>query len=77
MVNIRALDTSSKQVFYSYTSGRLIFNEDLRLRELYVKSSPNVVLLQKAEKHLGPNHGHAACIAKFAEGRETSTESSF
>lgn len=54
MVNIRALDTSSKQVFYSYTSGRLIFNEDLRLRELYVKSSPNVILLQKGRKASRP-----------------------
>jgi hypothetical protein len=37
------------------------------LRERYVEFDPNA-LLRESEKHLGPSHGHAACIAKFAEG---------
>lgn len=52
--------TSAKQDLFSYTSGRLLFNENLRLQERYVKFNLPA-LLQEAETMVSPdnNHGHA------------------
>lgn len=61
------LGPSTYQDLFSYTSGRFLFNEELRLRERYVKFDMNG-LLREVERHLGPSHGRAAHIAKMAEG---------
>lgn len=52
---------------FNYTSGRFLYNEDLRLRERYVKFDYDG-LLREAERHLGPGHGHPVHMTKFAEG---------
>lgn len=56
-----------EQDLFSYTSGRFLFNEDRRLRERYVEFN-TAALLQEVENILGPDHGQAASIVKFAEG---------
>ncbi|BDD63757.1 hypothetical protein MAP00_008620 [Monascus purpureus] len=63
------MGTSSKQDLSSYTSGRLLFKEGLRLQERHVGFNLPA-LLQEAETMVSPdnNHGHAASVAKFAEG---------
>ena len=61
------LGPSTYQDLFSYTSGRFLFNEELRLRERYVKFDTDG-LLREVERHLGPSHGRAAHIAKMAEG---------
>jgi len=60
-------DILPKQNLYSYTSGRFLFNENLRLRERYVEFN-TTALLQETEKILGPDHGRALSIVKLAEG---------
>ena len=49
---------------FSYTSGRYLYNEDVRLRERYVKFNP-VALVREAEKHI--SHGQATRLTKLAE----------
>ncbi|KZF26474.1 kinase-like protein [Xylona heveae TC161] len=65
--NISSYRRFYAQDLFSYTSGRFLFNEDLRLRERYVEFNPDA-LLREAEKHLGSDHGRAARITKYAEG---------
>ncbi|RFU30175.1 hypothetical protein B7463_g6170, partial [Scytalidium lignicola] len=60
-------EVQTNQDLFSYTSGRFLYNENTRLREQYVEFDANA-LLREAEKHIGPSHGHAACIIKLAEG---------
>ncbi|KAJ5146458.1 kinase-like protein [Penicillium bovifimosum] len=60
-VNMGVLAT---QKLYSYTSGRFLFNEDLRLRERFVEFNATA-LLQETEKILGPAHGQVASIGGF------------
>ncbi|CAG8935063.1 unnamed protein product [Penicillium salamii] len=52
---------------FGYTSGRFLYNEDLRLRERYVKFDYDG-LLREAEKHIGLGHGHPIQMVKIAEG---------
>ncbi|KAJ5591923.1 kinase-like protein [Penicillium hispanicum] len=63
-ISMSALAT---QKLYSYTSGRFLFNEELRLRECYVELN-TTALMQETEKILGPAHGRVASIVKLAEG---------
>ncbi|KAF1838818.1 hypothetical protein BDW02DRAFT_621666 [Decorospora gaudefroyi] len=52
---------------FSYTSGRYLFNENVRLRERYVEF--NVEALQRAaEASVGNQHGKVVSIKKLAEG---------
>lgn len=50
---------------FSYTRGRYLYNQDVRLRERYNKFNP-VALVREAEKHIG--HDQAKCLTKLAEG---------
>ncbi|KAL1878485.1 hypothetical protein Plec18167_004559 [Paecilomyces lecythidis] len=59
--------TSTSKELFSYTSGRFIYNEPLRLHERHVAFDPNG-LLREIERHLGHDHGRALSIAKIAEG---------
>ncbi|KAE8151645.1 kinase-like domain-containing protein [Aspergillus avenaceus] len=52
---------------FTYTSGRYIFNENIRMRERYVKFNVRA-LLDETERHVGQSHGRATHIAKLAEG---------
>lgn len=52
---------------YSYTSGRFLFDESLRLHERYVEFD-HIALLRETEKFVGRDHGRATHIAKLAEG---------
>ncbi|RHZ55947.1 hypothetical protein CDV55_100222, partial [Aspergillus turcosus] len=61
------MGTSASPELFSYTSGRFLYNENIRLRERYIEFDPDV-LLREAEKHIGPSHGHAQRLTKLAEG---------
>ncbi|KAL4779756.1 kinase-like domain-containing protein [Aspergillus varians] len=63
----RSIASSTNQNLFSYTSGRFIYNEELRLRGRYVKFNPDA-LLREAERVLGAKHGSPTGIIKLAEG---------
>ncbi|KAL4928784.1 uncharacterized protein BDV17DRAFT_263568 [Aspergillus undulatus] len=63
----RSLTPSTKESLFTYTSGRFVYNEQLRLRERYVKFDPSA-LSREAERVLGFQHGLASSITKLAEG---------
>ncbi|GLA63040.1 phosphotransferase enzyme [Aspergillus tubingensis] len=60
-------ETAANHDLYSYTSGRFLFNELLRLHERYVEFD-HIALLRETEKFVGRDHGRATHIAKLAEG---------
>lgn len=53
--------------WFGYTSGRCLFNEDIRLRDRHVKFDPDG-LFQEVERHLGPGHGYVVRLTKIAGG---------
>ncbi|KAH7394510.1 kinase-like domain-containing protein [Pyrenochaeta sp. MPI-SDFR-AT-0127] len=57
----------SGENLFSYTSGRYLFNEDLRLKERYVRFNAEA-LLCVAEDSVDYKHGKVASISKLAEG---------
>lgn len=60
---VEAPDTNS---LFSYTSGRFLFNETLRLKERHVEF--NVGALQLAAEKANNTHGKTVGITKLAEG---------
>ncbi|PVH92051.1 hypothetical protein DM02DRAFT_722216 [Periconia macrospinosa] len=63
----RRIETLDNASLFSYTSGRYLFNENLRLKERHV--SFNVEALQRAaEASVGNKHGKVISTQKLAEG---------
>lgn len=61
------LGTSADSTLFSYTSGRFLYNEDVRLKEQYIEFNVDA-LRQTAVEHLGSRHGKVAYLTKAAEG---------
>jgi hypothetical protein len=57
----------ARSSLFSYTSGRYLFNEEIRLKERYVVFDVEA-LQQVAEAVVGDRHGKIVSIAKLAEG---------
>ncbi|KAK2841602.1 hypothetical protein FQN49_006094 [Arthroderma sp. PD_2] len=63
----RALTSQKSEDLINYTSGRYLFNEDLRLKERHVEFDIDA-LKEAATRHIGLQHGKVERISKLAEG---------
>ncbi|KAK2744259.1 Phosphotransferase enzyme [Myotisia sp. PD_48] len=59
--------SQKNNLLFTYTSGRFLFNEDLRLKERYMEFDVKA-FKQLAAEHIGSGHGNVVSITKFAEG---------
>jgi aminoglycoside phosphotransferase (APT) family kinase protein len=67
LADVSVLGIHEDQALFSYTGGRYLFNEELRLKERHVEF--NIVALQHiAEAAVDNKHGKVISISKLAEG---------